>query len=235
MVKSVSLREAWAGEADCRNCALRTAALFGGLTEADFDQIHDPIDQYDVKPGTALYKTGDVGDYMYTVRSGSIKLVQYLPDGSQRIVRIVRGCDVLGLDVAHVAYTLLLRPAAKGGIEHLPACVAHAAPPAVIARFRAAEQSHRHLLTRTSGPPSARAGGQEKNPGRQGLPGRIGAYWPAPGRNEVDENMRRQLQERVDALRDSDGYGAWRESLLAVAGLAHFLLDIPNLRRIAED
>jgi hypothetical protein len=38
--------------------------------------------------------------------------------------------------------------------------------------------------------------------------------------NEVDENMRRQLQERVDALRDSDGYGAWRESLLAVAGLA---------------
>ncbi|WP_295540494.1 Crp/Fnr family transcriptional regulator [uncultured Thiohalocapsa sp.] len=98
MVKSVTLREAWAGEADCRNCALRTTALFAGLSETDFDLIHDPIDQFDLKPGTTLYKTGDSSAYMYTVRSGSIKLVQYLPDGSQRIVRIVRGADVLGLE-----------------------------------------------------------------------------------------------------------------------------------------
>jgi CRP-like cAMP-binding protein len=98
MVKSVTLREAWAGEADCRNCALRTSVLFAGLTEKDFDLIHDPIDQFNVKPGTSLYQTGDVGDYMYTVRSGAIKLIQYLPDGSQRIVRIVRGSDVLGLE-----------------------------------------------------------------------------------------------------------------------------------------
>ncbi|MGD9299649.1 MAG: cyclic nucleotide-binding domain-containing protein, partial [Thiohalocapsa sp.] len=98
MVKSVTLREAWAGEADCRNCALRTSALFAGLAEQDFDRIHDPIDQFDLKPGTMLYKAGDVDDHMYTVRSGAIKLVQYLPDGSQRIVRIVRGTDVLGLE-----------------------------------------------------------------------------------------------------------------------------------------
>jgi len=98
MVKSVTLREAWAGEADCRNCALRTTALFAGLSETDFDLIHDPIDQFDLKPGTTLYKTGDSSAYMYTVRSGAIKLVQYLPDGSQRIVRIVRGADVLGLE-----------------------------------------------------------------------------------------------------------------------------------------
>jgi CRP/FNR family transcriptional regulator len=98
MVKNVTLREAWAGEADCKNCALRTSALFAGLEATDFDAIHDPIDQYDLKPGTALYKTGDVGDYMYTVRTGAIKLVQYLPDGSQRIVRLVRSADVLGLE-----------------------------------------------------------------------------------------------------------------------------------------
>ena len=69
MVKTVTLREAWSGEADCRNCALRTTALFGGLEESDFDRIHDPIDQFDLTPGTSLYQTGDHGDYMYTVSS----------------------------------------------------------------------------------------------------------------------------------------------------------------------
>ena len=64
----------------------------------DFDRIHDPIDQFDLKSGMPLYQTGDQGDFMYTVRSGAMKLVQYLPDGGQRIVRIARSTDVLGLE-----------------------------------------------------------------------------------------------------------------------------------------
>ena len=35
---------------------------------------------------------------MFTIRSGIVKLVQYLPDGSQRIVRLVRTTDVTGLE-----------------------------------------------------------------------------------------------------------------------------------------
>ena len=35
---------------------------------------------------------------MYTIRSGLIKLVQYLPDGSQRIVRLIKTADVTGLE-----------------------------------------------------------------------------------------------------------------------------------------
>ena len=85
MAKSVTLREAWAGEADCLNCSLRESALFAGLRESDFEQIHDPIDQYRLKPGTALYRTGDDSDHMFTVRSGSLKLVQYLADGRLRV------------------------------------------------------------------------------------------------------------------------------------------------------
>ncbi len=98
MAKSVTLREAWAGEADCRSCSLRASVLFAGLVETDFDLIQDPIDKFDLMPGTALYKTGDLGEHMYTVRSGAIKLVQYLPDGNQRIVRVMGGTDVLGLE-----------------------------------------------------------------------------------------------------------------------------------------
>jgi CRP/FNR family transcriptional regulator, anaerobic regulatory protein len=98
MVKSVPLREAWSGEADCVNCSIRTSVLFAGLTESDFAQIHDPIDQYNLKPGTSLYRTGDAAEHMFTIRTGVLKLVQYLPDGSQRIVRIARTTDVLGLE-----------------------------------------------------------------------------------------------------------------------------------------
>jgi CRP/FNR family transcriptional regulator, anaerobic regulatory protein len=94
----VTLRDAWAGAANCLNCSLRTSVLFSGLEESDFERIHDPIDQYDLKPGTALYHGGDMGEHMFTVRSGTLKLVQFLPDGGQRIVRIARSTDVLGLE-----------------------------------------------------------------------------------------------------------------------------------------
>ena len=80
------------------NCALRTSVLFAGLKEGDFERIHDPIDQFNLKAGAHLYRAGDAGDHMFTVRSGVLKLVQYLPDGSQRIVRIARSTDVLGLE-----------------------------------------------------------------------------------------------------------------------------------------
>lgn len=35
---------------------------------------------------------------MYTIRSGVLKLVQSLPDGTQRIVRLIRATDVTGLE-----------------------------------------------------------------------------------------------------------------------------------------
>lgn len=98
MTTNVPLRDAWAGEADCLNCSLRASVLFSGLEESDFARIHDPIDQYEIKPGTALYHGGDAGEYLFTVRTGAIKLVQFLPDGGQRIVRLVRTTDVLGLE-----------------------------------------------------------------------------------------------------------------------------------------
>ena len=98
MTKTVTLREAWSGEANCTDCSLRTSVLFAGLQEGDFERIHDPIDQYTLKPGAHLYRTGDASEHMFTVRTGMLKLVQYLPDGGQRIVRIARATDVIGLE-----------------------------------------------------------------------------------------------------------------------------------------
>ncbi|MGB5744982.1 MAG: Crp/Fnr family transcriptional regulator [Sedimenticolaceae bacterium] len=98
MKGKVAFREAWSGEADCKNCALRDSVLFAGLQETDFEKIHQPINQFLLQPGHVLYHAGDQGDRLFTVRSGLIKLVQYLPDGSQRIVRLVRKTDVTGLE-----------------------------------------------------------------------------------------------------------------------------------------
>ncbi len=95
----VSFNQAWDGRADCLNCTIRSSALFGGLTEDDFKQMHQPVDQLILQPGDVLYKMNDTGHHLFTVRSGLMKLVQYLPDGTQRIVRLVCSTDVLGLEV----------------------------------------------------------------------------------------------------------------------------------------
>ena len=94
----VPFKDAWSGEADCRRCALRESVLFAGLKESDFEKIHDPINQYVLQPGQNLYHAGELGHRMFTIRSGLVKLVQYLPDGAQRIVRLIKTSDVAGLE-----------------------------------------------------------------------------------------------------------------------------------------
>ena len=94
----VPFKDAWSGEADCKRCALRESVLFAGLRESDFEKIHHPIDQFVLQPGQVLYRAGELGEHLYTIRSGLVKLVQYLPDGGQRIVRLVKTSDVTGLE-----------------------------------------------------------------------------------------------------------------------------------------
>jgi len=97
-MKHVSLKDAWQGRANCKQCTLRNSVLFAGLSEGDFESLHKPIDQFELGAGTKIYGAEDAPKYMYTIRSGLIKLVQYLPDGSQRIVRLLGVSDVLGLE-----------------------------------------------------------------------------------------------------------------------------------------
>jgi len=95
----VTAIQAWNGTANCINCSIRSSVLFSGLAEKDFELIHEPIEQLTLEPGSVLYKAGDSGRHLFTLRSGLLKLVQYLPDGSQRIVRLAHSTDVLGLEM----------------------------------------------------------------------------------------------------------------------------------------
>jgi CRP-like cAMP-binding protein len=98
MSQKITLQEAWKGNADCQTCELRNSALFAGLTRDDFEHIHEPIVQVSLRPGEALYRAGESGSRVFTLRQGLIKLVRYLPDGTQRIVRLIRSSDVTGLE-----------------------------------------------------------------------------------------------------------------------------------------
>jgi CRP-like cAMP-binding protein len=98
MIKTVTQEDAWKGEANCSACSIRDSVLFAGLQEKDFEHIHKPIEQLPLKPGDILYHAGDKADRLFTIRSGLVKLVQYLPDGTQRIVRLLRSTDVTGME-----------------------------------------------------------------------------------------------------------------------------------------
>ncbi|MEE9351153.1 MAG: Crp/Fnr family transcriptional regulator [Thiotrichaceae bacterium] len=90
--------QAWQGIANCSQCNIRNSVLFAGLTESDFSSLHKPINQFQIKAGHRIYGIGDKATCMYTIRSGLVKLVQYLPDGTQRIVRLLHTADVVGLE-----------------------------------------------------------------------------------------------------------------------------------------
>ncbi len=235
MVKSVTLREAWAGEADCRRCELRNSVLFAGLTEQDFDRIHDPIDQFDLKPGTSLYQAGELGDYMFTVRSGSLKLVQCLPDGSQRIVRIARGTDVLGLEA------LVGNTYQHDAVALAPTEVCRFPTRVVKALTKESPGLHQELMQRWQRAlTEADAWLTELSTGS--------------ARQRVARLLLRLVRDRESSecqLFGREDMGAMlgittetasrtiaafkRESLIVESQTNRFLLDIPNLRRIAED
>ena len=98
MTITIPSKDAWTGIADCQTCSLRESVLFAGLTEGDFEKIHKPINQFELQPGERLYQAGEAGTKLYTIRSGLFKLVQFLPDGSQRIVRLMQATDIVGLE-----------------------------------------------------------------------------------------------------------------------------------------
>jgi CRP-like cAMP-binding protein len=235
MVKNVSLKQAWSGEADCLNCTLRKSVLFSGLEESDFGKIHDPIDQFTLSPGAALYRTGDVGGYMYTIRSGVLKLLQYLPDGSQRIVRLVRTTDVLGLE------SLVSDTYQHDAIALQPTEVCRFPSKVVRELGRENPRLHHELMQRWQRALSeADAWLTELSTGaaRQ----RVARLLLRLVRNTQESACELFSREDMGAMLGITTETASRtiaefkrQSLLVETAPNRFLLDIPNLERLAED
>jgi CRP-like cAMP-binding protein len=88
----------WQGRAKCEVCEVRNYVLFSGLSPHELDAILVPIDNLHVPQHAVLYEQQAAAPRVYTVRSGLIKLKVDLPNGGQRIVRLLRPGDVAGLE-----------------------------------------------------------------------------------------------------------------------------------------
>jgi CRP-like cAMP-binding protein len=100
----IKTESAWRGTSDCRNCGIRDMVLFADLNEHDFGLIHAPIDDLEFKTGALLYDEGAQAQGVFTLRKGTIKLVRVTTDGRQRIVRVLRPGDVVGLEALATAH-----------------------------------------------------------------------------------------------------------------------------------
>lgn len=94
----IKTESAWRGTADCRHCGIRDMVLFADLQEEDFNLIHAPIDDLEFQTGQPLVRMGETATSLYTLRTGVVKLVRNTVDGRQRIVRVLRAGDVIGLE-----------------------------------------------------------------------------------------------------------------------------------------
>lgn len=97
-MNNIQYENIWADTERCKSCAIRELVLFSDLQESDFDKIHYPIDDFKLDSGSVIYEQNEEISYVYTVRSGMIKLVQYLPNGEYRIVRLLEQGDLLGIE-----------------------------------------------------------------------------------------------------------------------------------------
>jgi len=84
--------------ARCRDCGVRKFALFNNLTDEDFKLFHMPVEDIALPKRGTLFNAGDEAQSIFTLRTGLIKLVHYLPDGNQRVVRLVRPGGTIGLE-----------------------------------------------------------------------------------------------------------------------------------------
>lgn len=234
-MKLITEKEAWEGEADCLSCTLRNSVLFAGLEEGDFDKIHQPIDLYNLPPGSILYRAGDHGDRMYTIRSGILKLVQYLPDGTQRIVRLVRSTDVTGLEA------LLDQPYQHDAVV-LQTTEACSLPISVVKALSQTNPAlHQELLSRWQRAlTEADAWLTELSTGSAKQ--RVARLLLRLVRDEEASECELFSREDMGAMLGITTETASRtiaefkrQSLLVETRPNHFLLDIRNLERLAED
>lgn len=94
----IHIQSAWQGTSDCRNCGIRDMALFADLNEQDFGQIHTPIDDLAYEAEAVLFREGEQALGVFTLRTGMVKLLRTTADGRERIVRVLRAGDAIGLE-----------------------------------------------------------------------------------------------------------------------------------------
>jgi CRP-like cAMP-binding protein len=84
--------------ARCHSCGIRESSLCSGMTDDEFSHINLSIEDIKLQVGSSLFRQGDDGRFIYSIRQGMVKLNRIRKNGGQRIMRILRPGDVAGLE-----------------------------------------------------------------------------------------------------------------------------------------
>lgn len=87
----------------CYLCPVRNMALFANLKPEDLLKMNFPIQYETITKGSKLYEHDEEAGFIYTLQNGVLKLVQYLPTGEERIVRLLRRGDLAGIEAVTAA------------------------------------------------------------------------------------------------------------------------------------
>ena len=80
-------------------CVIRERVMFSDVPNEILERVLGNIGDLTYSPQAVLYQAGEKGDSLFTIRQGMVKLVHYLPNGAQRIVRILKPGDVAGIEL----------------------------------------------------------------------------------------------------------------------------------------
>jgi len=84
--------------ARCHTCGVRDSALCSGMSDDEFSHVNLSIEDIRFPAGSSLFRQGDDGRYILNIRQGMVKLNRLRQNGDQRIMRILRAGDVVGLE-----------------------------------------------------------------------------------------------------------------------------------------
>lgn len=88
------------GRSNCAACSLREDMVCADVPLDDVVGFHTQAVDYRFPPGTIMQNTHGPVEAVYCVRQGAVKLVKYDANGGQRIVRVMKRGDVVGIDWA---------------------------------------------------------------------------------------------------------------------------------------
>ncbi len=86
------------GTSRCEQCAVRRLTIFGVLSLEDLQFIEQEIDDMQYARGQSIYHEGGSGEWIYSIKAGSIKLERRLDYGHYQITQILGRGNVIGLE-----------------------------------------------------------------------------------------------------------------------------------------
>lgn len=88
----------------CYGCDTRNDFLCSGMTEDEFSHINSSVEEFKLAAGSSVFRQGDNGRFIFSIRQGMVKLNRLRQNGDHRIMRILRPGDVAGLEVIVAHY-----------------------------------------------------------------------------------------------------------------------------------